>query len=344
MPLKSLPKTHFFKLIIVLSFVCFGLTCQSRDVAFTPVMPDAQAAAMHRGINVLDDDPVQKDPSAARFQPRLFATIRDAGFDTVRLNMHPFAHLRGNSIDGSWLVMLDRMSGAALDAGLTVILDVHDDNSCQESVADCRVKLRAVWSVLAPRYRNAPNRLLFEILNEPHGILDAGIWNGMLREMLALIRTTNPSRNVVIGPTDYDGLWELGSLDLPEGDRHIIATVHTYTPVTFTLQGARWVPSAKDLSDVSWGSDADNAAIVRAFDRVKTWMDLHRRPVFLGEFGVYEKAPMDSRVRWLSAVSRIAEAHGVPWAYWQFDTDFAVYDIPRDRWIAPVLKALVPSN
>jgi endoglucanase len=43
-------------------------------------------------------------------------------------------------------------------------------------------------------------------------------------------------------------------------------------------------------------------------------------------------------------VSRIAEAHGVPWVYWQFDTDFAIYDIPHDRWIAPVLKALVPSN
>ncbi len=266
------------------------------------------------------------------------------GFDTVRLNMHPFAHLHGDAIDGAWLSMLDRMSSAALDAGLTVVLDVHDDNSCQDSVADCRAKLRAVWNVLAPRYRNASNHLLFEILNEPHGILDAGTWNGLSREMLTLIRATNPTRNIVIGPTDYDGLWELGTLDLPESDRHIIVTVHTYTPVTFTLQGARWVSSAKDLSNVSWGTDAEMAALVKAFDRVKTWSDLHRRPVFLGEFGVYEKAPMDSRARWLSAVARIAEAHGVPWIYWQFDTDFAVYDIPHDRWIAPVLKALVPSN
>jgi len=344
MPLKLLRKVPLFKLIIVLSFVGMAPICQSRAAGFTPIMPDDQAAAMHRGINVLDDDPGQKNPSAARFQPRLFAAIRDAGFDTVRLNMHAFAHLRGDTIDGAWLAMLDRMSGAALDAGLTVILDVHDDNSCQDSIADCRAKLRAVWNVLAPRYRNAPNRLLFEILNEPHGILDAGTWNGISREMLALIRATNPSRNVVIGPTDYDGLWELGSLDLPESDRHIVVTVHTYTPVTFTLQGAPWVPSAKGLSNVSWGSDADTAAVVKAFDRVKTWSDLHRLPVFLGEFGVYEKAPIDSRVRWLSAVSRIAEAHGVPWVYWQFDTDFAVYDIPHDRWIPPVLKALVPSN
>jgi endoglucanase len=322
---------------------CFAVSSPCA-AAFAPVSADDQAAAMHRGINVLEDDPIQKNPSAGRFQPRLFATIRQAGFDTVRLNMHPFAHLHGATIDAAWLAMLDRMTKAALDAGLTVVLDVHDDISCESGLTDCRTRLRAVWNVLAPRYRDAPNRLLFEILNEPHGPLDAGAWNGLLREMLALIRTTNPTRNVVIGPTDYDGLWDLDSLDLPANDRHIIATVHTYAPMTFTLQGAPWVPSAKNLSGVTWGSDADMAVLVKGFDRAKTWSEIHQRPIFLGEFGVYEKAPMESRRRWLSAVARVAEAHGFGWAYWQFDTDFAVYDIPHDAWVTPVLKALVPSN
>jgi endoglucanase len=336
--------SRLFQVIIVLTLTFTLAPCQSRAAGFAALSADDQAAQMHRGMNVLDDDPVQKNPAAARFQPRLFATLRDGGFDTVRLNMHPFAHLHGATIDAAWLAMADRMSKAALDAGLTVVFDVHDDLSCETSVADCRAKLRAVWSVLAPRYREAPNRLLFEILNEPHGPLDAGAWNGLLREMLALIRATNPTRNVVIGPTDYDGIWNLGTLDLPESDRHIIATAHTYTPVTFTLQGAPWVPSAKNLSGQTWGSDADMAALVTAFDRAKAWSEIHHRPIFLGEFGVYYKAPMEPRTRWLAAVARIAEAHGMPWAYWQFDTDFAVYDIPHDQWIAPVLKALVPSN
>ncbi len=86
------------------------------------------------------------------------------------------------------------------------------------------------------------------------------------------------------------------------------------------------------------------ASLVRDFDRVKAWSDVHRRPVFLGEFGVYEKAPMDSRTRWIAKVARVAEAHGFAWAYWQMDTDFAAYDFQHDGWIAPMLKALVPSN
>lgn len=295
---------------------------------------------MHRGINVLDDDPVQSDPARARFEPRLFGRIHDAGFDTVRLNLHPFAHLS----DKRWFATVDRMTKAALAAGLTTILDVHEDQACARDLDECRRNLRATWSALAARYRDAPDRLLFEILNEPHGAITIPVWNNLLREMLALVRATNPERCVVIGPGEMNGMDRLASLDLPESDRRIIVTVHTYTPVEFTLQGAPWVPGAKDRTGVIWGSDAESAALVKMFDRAKAWSDAHRRPMFLGEFGVYEKAPMDSRVRWLSTVARVAEAHGFSWAYWQFDTDFAAYDIRRDAWVAPVLKALVPSN
>ena len=83
-------------------------------------------------------------------------------------------------------------------------------------------------------------------------------------------------------------------------------------------------------------------ALVRAFDRVRAWADTQRRPIFLGEFGTYEKVPMAPRTRWMSRVARVAEAHGFSWAYWQMDTDFAVYDFERDAWIAPLVKALVP--
>jgi len=309
------------------------------------VSADDQAAAMHRGMNILDDDPMWRDPQAARFRPRHFARLRDAGFDTVRLNLHPFLHLDASGRpDAAWLAALDRLTKAGLDAGLTVILDEHDDITCARDADDCLKQLRVVWNVLAPRYRNAPGRLLFEILNEPHGALTAPVWNLTLRNLLGLIRATNPERNVVIGPTDMNSTSELPSLDLPQSDRHIIVTVHYYAPIRFTLQGASWVPGAKDLSGVAWGSDAEAASLVRDFDRVKAWSDAHRRPVFLGEFGVYEKAPMDSRTRWIAKVARVAEAHGFAWAYWQMDTDFAAYDFQRDGWIAPILKALVPSN
>ena len=53
---------------------------------------------------------------------------------------------------------------------------------------------------------------------------------------------------------------------------------------------------------------------------------------------------MDSRVTYLSTVARAAEAHGFAWALWEFETDFAAYDMKRDQWNAPLLKALIPSK
>lgn len=35
---------------------------------------------------------------------------------------------------------------------------------------------------------------------------------------------------------------------------------------------------------------------------------------------------------------------GGPGRQWQFDGDFVVYDIPRDRWVRPIREARVPTG
>ena len=120
-------------------------------------------------------------------------------------------------------------------------------------------------------------------------------------------------------------------------------TVHYYTPMEFTHQGASWVPQYTALKDVHWGSPAEVERIGRDFDKVQAWSKAHDRPVLLGEFGAYDKGDMPSRVRYTSAVARAAEARGWAWDYWQFDSDFIVYDIKADAWVAPIHDALVPQ-
>ncbi len=51
---------------------------------------------------------------------------------------------------------------------------------------------------------------------------------------------------------------------------------------------------------------------------------------------------MDSRVRYTSFVARQAERLGWSWGYWQFDSDFIVYDINQGRWVEPIRDALIP--
>jgi endoglucanase len=118
--------------------------------------------------------------------------------------------------------------------------------------------------------------------------------------------------------------------------------VHYYWPERFTHQGVPWVPDLTYVHDITFGSDEQKQKIRQDFDRVRDWGRAHDRPIFLGEFGAYEKGDLASRVTYISTVARIAEAHGFAWAFWEFETDFAAYDMRREAWNLPVLRALVP--
>jgi endoglucanase len=102
-------------------------------------------------------------------------------------------------LDPKWLNRLDWVIATATKHGLHVIVDEHDFDACSKDVAACRPKLKAVWTQLAERYRNEPNTVVFELLNEPHGQFDARTWNATIPELLQAVRATNPTRNVILG-------------------------------------------------------------------------------------------------------------------------------------------------
>jgi endoglucanase len=330
---------------LVLFAALFLASCAAMPKAPTAMDAAHEVQLMGRGVNVLGYDPVWKDPAKARFKPRLFKVIHDGGFRTIRMNLQAADHMDAQGrLDPAWLATLDTMVHAALDAGLFVILDEHDYRPCPEDLDACQKSLTAFWRQIGQRYRDAPPELLFEILNEPNGKLDDSAWNRLLPIELAEIRATNPDRNVVIGPASWNNPDHLDRLELPAADRHLIATVHYYTPMSFTHQGASWVKEYTKLSGIHWGSPEELQRLGADFDKVQAWARAHDRPILLGEFGAYDKADMDSRVRYTSAVARAAEARGWAWGYWQFDSDFIVYDIPADRWVTPIHDALIPAG
>jgi len=186
---------------------------------------------------------------------------------------------------------------------------------------------------------------VFEVLNEPHGVLTAERWNKQLAETLAVIRATNPTRNVIVGPANWNGLDSLPLLQLPEADRHIIVTFHYYLPMEFTHQGASWAePRITALSGVGWGTAAEYKFLADKFDTAKAWSVAHERPLFLGEFGPYDQAPADDRVKWTKAVREAAEAHGFSWAWWQWDGNFVLWDYAKPGFVEPIHNALIPTK
>ncbi len=320
------------------------LAATPAESGYVVLDPFEQVKQMGRGVNGLGYDPIWKDFSKARFQEHHFQRIHEGGFQTVRVVLEAFSHMdAGNKLDAEWLKTLDWAVQSALANHLNVILDEHDYNFCGvRELTDCRAKLLAFWSQVASRYQDAPASVMFEILNEPNRQLTPEGWNTLLKEALAVIRKTNPTRNVIIGPASWNSIHYLDQLELPAGDPHVIVTVHYYLPMRFTHQGASWNKETAKLSGITWGSEEDKRRVDEDFDSIQEWLKKANRPIFLGEFGAYDKAPMDSRVRYTSSVARAAESRGWAWAYWQFDDDFVVYDMAKDDWVQPIWKALVP--
>lgn len=318
-------------------------TTQAAGAGIATLDPYEQVKKMGRGVNIIGYDPIWRNFANARFKERHFQVLHDGGFQTVRVNLQAFSHMDAqNQFPQEWWTTLDWVVKNALANQLTVILDEHDYNLMASNAAGNKPKLLAFWQQVGQRYKDQPTAVVFEILNEPNGQLDAPAWNALLKECLVVIRQTNPTRNVIIGPASWNNVNSLDSLELPAEDRNIIATVHYYLPMEFTHQGARWSAATANLSGITWGTDAEKKAVEADFAKVQKWSEAQKRPMLLGEFGSYDRGDIDSRVKYTAHVARTAESLGWAWTYWQFDSDFIVWDMAKNDWNRPIWKALVP--
>ena len=115
----------------------------------------------------------------------------------------------------------------------------------------------AFWTQVAEHYKNAPDNMMFEILNEPNRAMD-DVWNALHRRGAG----RHPQDQSHAQRDHRPGVLEqhvagCPSSSCPQNDRHIIVTVHYYEPHAFTHQGARWAPEYVNLSGIHWGTPAD---------------------------------------------------------------------------------------
>ncbi|MCF8243375.1 MAG: glycoside hydrolase family 5 protein [Melioribacteraceae bacterium] len=338
--MNSLQKV--FSSIFIVAFLLLTYNLSAQD---TPT-PFEQIKRMGRGVNIIGYDPLWRDFDNARFKEKHFKIIKDGGFQTVRINLHAFHHMNEETLklDETWLSTLDWAIEKSLEQNLMVILDLHNFNEFGVDPETHKPKLMEFWRQIAPRYKDKPSNVIFEILNEPNRKLDAELWDQYYKEALEIIRETNPIRTVIIGPPFWNNINNLNELNLPEDDHNIIATIHYYLPMEFTHQGAPWVEGMKDKSGISWGTDEEKQRVIEDFAMVQKWSEENNRPILLGEFGAYDKGETKYRTAYTSHVARTAESFGWAWTYWQFDSDFIVYDINNDEWNLPIWRALIPKN
>jgi endoglucanase len=278
-----------------------------------------------------------------------FVWIKEAGFDSVRVPIRFSEHALAEApytIDAEFFARIDWVVENAIQNDLVAILDMHHYLEIFQDPAAHSARFIALWQQIAERYQDQPtDKIYFELLNEPNTNLGGEVWNKLLADTLGVVRATNPDRPVIVAPGNWGGISELENLKLPD-DPYLIVTVHYYSPFQFTHQGADWAGEVSETwLGTTWeGGTADRFVMNTDFSTVADWGRRNKRPIYLGEFGSFEEADMESRIRWTNAVARYAEQYGFPWTYWEFCAVFGVFDPKTETWREPLLKALLPEK
>ena len=274
-----------------------------------------------------------------------FTAIAQKGFHLIRVPIRWSAHAQLEApytVDPSFFERVDWVLAQAKANKLVAILDFHHYGELATDPAGNEQRYLALWKQVAEHYQAEPNTVYFELLNEPTGKLDANTWNALLGKALTVVRASNPTRTIVVGGVQWNSIGALAKLVLPDDDHNLLVTFHYYDPMTFTHQGAGWMKGSKDWMGTTWqGTDAEKQKVDQAMDKAAAWGKEHHRPIFMGEFGSYEKGDMESRVRWTKYVVHSADAHGFSWTYWEFCSGFGAYDPKTNQWREPLLEALM---
>ena len=312
-------------------------------------------AVPSRGVNL--PGWFDREDGLAPAQPVL-EELRGSGFETIRLPIDGEIVLSGTAA----LRRVEAGIATLLDAGFAVLADMHpsvdlhaalrtDPTAGGARVAEAWEALRAVIAGLPV------DRVYPELLNEPP--MASAAWLPLRDRLAEVVRATCPHHTIVWGPAPDQGIWQLDATP-PLADGRQIAAVHFYAPMAFTHQCQSWgasplarigglpFPATRDmplvreriaelraagdeaaarLVEEQLASDWTAAAVRAEFERAARWSAAASCPVMLNEFGVLDfcvDAP--SRIAWVRAVRKAAEASGIGWAYWELDQGFGFID------------------
>ena len=313
---------------------------------------DYGSFTIHRGTNIahwLSQSDRRGSARAAFFTQKDIQFIDSAGFDHIRL---PIDEVQmwdeaGNRHEDAFRLLAECLQWCN-EAGLRVVLDLHILRSHHFNEGDKPLwtkpaeqdKFIRLWKELSSAVRTWPNGMLaYEFMNEPVAD-DPEQWNVLLSRVADSIRSWEPERVLVIGSNRWQSASTFDQLKIPAGDRNIILSFHFYEPFFLTHTGASWTALKDFHGEVNYpgqivvhGISPDEQ---RSYNRdtLENMMqkpfhlaDSLQLPLYCGEFGVIEKAPLGPKLAWYKDMVAIFEKHGVAYANWNFKAgSFGIVD------------------
>lgn len=234
---------------------------------------------------------------------------------------------------------------------LNIVLDIHkapgysfsslNTNTLFDDMG-MRKRFLELWKTIAQRYKGEGDNLIFELLNEiveP----DSSRWNKLAHETIQIIKKIDSNRKIIYGGNYYNSVRELKNIDILD-DPEVIYTFHFYHPHLFTHQKASWSKMAVDYNQIIEypGKFVNLDRFEREYPEYKSWIDKNRgvninkkmlledmkpavdfinktgQELYCGEFGVIERAPLESRINWYRDFIEVLNKLKIGWSIWTY--------------------------
>jgi len=311
----------------------------------------------------------------AKYDPEHFASfitekdieyIASLGFDHVRVpvDYNVLEDEEGNEISTGFKYLTDCREWCEKH-GLNMLVDLHEcygysfdplkaDMDRKKFFYDDALQERFLnlWKKIAAIFKDYPDQVAFEPLNEVVLYEVADAWNVVADKYIETVRTIAPNNYIVIGGVNYSGVLSVPLIKL-KTTKKIVYNFHCYEPMIYTHQGAYWVPEMpKDFrvsypktieeyrqlsKDINYGTDftifrEDIAPMgPEFFEQIfKVAIDAAEKagvPLYCGEYGAIDLSDNQSRINWLKDIQSVFKKFNIGRALWNYkEKDFGFVD------------------
>ncbi|MCZ2825567.1 MULTISPECIES: glycoside hydrolase family 5 protein [unclassified Modestobacter] len=270
-------------------------------------------------------------------QAELYEYLYDRGHRVVRIpfRWERLQHSFGEDLDPTGLAELEATVDAAADAGLFVLLDMHNYGKFVREVDDEEVKLgdgvttsdfADAWTRIVHAFKDQPAVIGWGLMNEPIHLPDGPVptWKVFSQAAVDAIRDAGNTRDIYVSGNAWGGAQEWPSKNgdpwITDPADSIVYEAHYY----LAANNAGAYPDA--LADV----DAD--AVDRGWDGLRhrvtdeitdftDWCGEHDVECFIGEMGwPYDEADAEEWNRLGDVIYDILDAAEIGATYWAAGT------------------------
>lgn len=178
-----------------------------------------------------------------------------------------------------------------------------------------------LWHFLADRYKGSSAVAGYDVLNEPVvGLPEEGAVKDLYNRVVKEIRDTDKKHiiflegNILAQRINFMG---------KPADHNTVYSIHTYQPLDFTHNFEIGLKYPGKAHSIMW----DRNSLELLAKTYISFMNKHKVPLYVGEFGVNARDGHAGEVKWVKDIISIFTENHFSWTYWTYKT-IANYAFP----------------